>query len=104
MGERELPIQFNDGLREHLRERGEPVGLELALTERARDVRMTVPKIATDRYESVPDSTTGWYLPDEHAIVLDLPEPEDVTTLEGFSESIDDTECSQSVPANMSDR
>lgn len=85
----EPPVQYNDDIREMLRERGEPVPLELALTYRpsSDDVRFGLPRVAWESYDELPTIAKGWYLPDEHALIIDLPERDHAT----LDESIDDS-------------
>jgi len=65
------------------RERGS-VDMELTLQRRERDVLLTVPKIAWEDYQEVPDTATVLYVPAEHALVVELPEPAVETTLADF--------------------
>jgi hypothetical protein len=76
--------QVSPRVRELLRANRAAVDLELALTDRGDDVRLTLPKIAWETYEEVPDSVEARYLPGAHAVVIDLPEPGAEATLADF--------------------
>jgi len=76
--------QVSARVRELLRANRAAVDLELTLTDRGDDVRMTLPKIAWETYAEVPDSAEARYLPGAHAVVIDLPEPEAEATLADF--------------------
>ena len=54
--------------------------ITLTWTVRERDVRMTIPKVALDEYDEIPDSPEipVHYDPEEHTLVFDLPDPEEV--------------------------
>jgi len=39
-------------------------------------VRMSVMRMACDAYDEIPESVEQVYLPDEHCIVIPLPEPD----------------------------
>lgn len=65
-------------LRKLRREAFDGPDVTLTWTVRARDVRMTVPKIVLDEYDEIPDSPEipVRYDPDDHTLVIDLPDPE----------------------------
>jgi len=87
--------QVSPRVRELLRANRGSVEIELALQRRERDVLLTVPKIAWEEYQEVPGSTTVRYLPHEHALVVELPEPDAQaaqTRLAGWGESTDGRE------------
>jgi hypothetical protein len=66
----------NPIVRDLLRRRRDYVELEISLTERKTDVRLTLPKIAWEIYESeIPAATKARYHPRHHMVVLDLPNP-----------------------------
>jgi hypothetical protein len=63
-------------LRQLLRQERAAVAMDLQLQERDHDVRLTLPKIAWEGYDEVPDCVSVRYLTEEHALVIDLPEPD----------------------------
>jgi len=63
-------------VREWLRKRGAPIKKTMALQDRGDDVRLSLMAAAQDPYEELPDTCEQWYDPDEHVVVLVLPEPE----------------------------
>jgi hypothetical protein len=91
--------QVSPRVRELLRANRAAVDLELALTDRGGDVRMTLPKIAWETYEEVPDSVEARYLPGAGVLMIDLPEPDAQVQLADF-EGIDD----EQTPAEPADR
>jgi hypothetical protein len=76
-------VQYNKEVREILRKRGEPVPFDLTITERKNDCRITLPKLCHEPYEEVPNKVQAWYDPDEHALILDLPDRGN-TTIDEF--------------------
>jgi len=81
---RDPGTQVSPRVRELLRANRAAVDLELALTERSNDVRLTLPKIAWETYDEVPGSVEARYLPGAHAVVIDLPAPDTGPTLADF--------------------
>jgi hypothetical protein len=66
--------QVSPRVRELLRANRAAVELELALTDRGDDVRLTLPKIAWETYNSPPEQVEAEYLTSAGVLVIDLPD------------------------------
>lgn len=71
------PPQYNSDVRELLRKRGEPIPQSTKLQRRDGCVRMTLMRAALDCYDDIPVEVTQYYDPDQHAVVIPLPEPDE---------------------------
>jgi hypothetical protein len=66
--------QVSPRVRELLRANRAAVDLELTLTDRGDDVRLTLPKIAWETYEEPPPEVEAEYLTAAGVLMIDLPD------------------------------
>lgn len=71
------PPQYNDDVRELLRQRGEPIPQTVTVQERDGTARITLMRAALDQYDTVPSELTQYYDPKENAVIIPLPESND---------------------------
>lgn len=69
------PIQ-DELIRKFIRMEKEKHERRMAVFRNGGSVRTTLMKIAFDEYSELPDNYRQVYFPEEHCILLDLPEPE----------------------------
>jgi len=63
-------------VRQWLRRRGAPIKQDMALQDRGDDVRLSLMAAAQDPYDELPETCEQWYDPDQHVVILVLPEPD----------------------------
>ena len=78
--------QVSPRVRSLLRQERAAVELDVTLRVVDNEVRIGLPKIAWEMYDKVPQETPVRYLPDAHALVVDLPDPEPDVQLSDFGE------------------